>query len=259
MKRYYVYVFLIFVLLFVVMRIVSSKLESENFFSDYNDFKVKYDTIIDCGNSNGNIVIPKTVDGVSITRIGDYACNDSNIDNVYIPNTIVSIGDYAFANNSIQSLKIPDSVEEVGEGAFIHNQISNLDLPASIKIGNACFNDNQLDLDNAFFYSGNKIISYGGSIRGNVLVPSVSIIGELAFFDTYIVSINIPDSVSIIEDFAFKNNYLVEIYLSNNIKDVSESAFSNNPYLTTIIVDNKISNLVNYPWGAEDSYLYGLK
>ena len=43
MKRYYIYVFIVFILMFVIMTVVSSKFESENVFSEYNDFKVKDD------------------------------------------------------------------------------------------------------------------------------------------------------------------------------------------------------------------------
>ena len=178
---------------------------------------------------------------------------------MYIPNSILSIGNYAFANNNIENLKIPDSVLEIGEGAFIHNKISSLDFSSSLKLGNACFNDNQLDYEDAFFYNDNKLISYGGSVRGNVLLPDITIIGELAFFDTYIVSVDIPNSVLVVEESAFKNNYLVEIYLSSNVKNVSKTAFSNNPYLTTIVVESNSFNLVDYPWGAEYSNLYLLK
>jgi hypothetical protein len=251
--------FVILILTLIIMNVVSSRFETIDVFSDYNDFKVKDGTIIDCGNSSGNIVIPKTVNGVSITRIDDYACDGLNIDSVYIPNSILSIGNYAFANNNIENLKIPDSVLEIGEGAFIHNKISSLDFSSSLKLGNACFNDNQLDYEDAFFYNDNKLISYGGSVRGNVLLPDIPIIGELAFFDTYIVSVDIPNSVLVVEESAFKNNYLVEIYLSSNVKNVSKTAFSNNPYLTTIVVESDRINLVDYPWGAEYSNLYLLK
>lgn len=259
MRRYYVYMFIFLGLSLIIMGTVNNRFETEFVFSNYNDFIVKGDTIIDCGKSSGNIVIPKMIDGVEIKRIGDYACDGLNIDNVYLPSTIVSIGNYAFSNNNINSLNIPNNVKEIGEGAFIHNNITTLKFDSSLVIGNASFNDNKLDFDEAFFYRDDKLVSYGGHIKGNVILPNVSVIGEKAFYESYIVSISIPNTVTKIEDEAFKNNFLIELYIPNNIGMISETAFSSNSYLSSIIVDNNSSNLDNYPWGAVNSSLYWLK
>lgn len=260
MKRYFIYIFIVFILVvFLGIKIFSSYNKTAFTFLSYNGFKVSGDTIIGCSIEGGNIVIPRMIDGVLITKIGDNAFNGLNIDNVYIPDSIVSIGNYAFANNNINNLKIPSSVKEIGEGAFIHNNISNLEIDSEVILGNACFNDNDLDISKSFFYRDKELISYGGNIKGNVEVPNIEVIGEKAFYDTYIVSISIPDSVREIKKDAFKNNYLVEVYLSNNIDYISETAFSNNSYLAEIIVDNSSSNLLNYPWGADNSNLNWLK
>ena len=111
-----------------------------------------------------------------ITSIASYAFNDLNIDSVIIPDSIVSIGDYAFANNNISRLKIPHSVSYLGEGAFMHNSIVDIDMDSDVVIGNACFNDNHLEIKSAFFLnSNNELISYGGLIRGNVVVDNKNI------------------------------------------------------------------------------------
>ena len=148
---------------------------------------------------------------------------------------------------------------DLGGPRFIHNNISSLELSSKVEIGNACFNDNDLALEEAFFVKENELISYGGNIKGNVLIPDVVSIGKKAFFETYIVSVTLPDTVTTIEDEAFKSNYLVEIYLSDKINFVSETAFSDNIYLSEIIINNNSSNLLNYPWGAISSNLYWLK
>jgi hypothetical protein len=260
MKKYYIYIFIVVVLMFFLgFKLVFYYINSSFVFLSYNRFKIDGDTIIDCNIKGGNIVIPSSVDGVVITKIGDYAFEGLDIDNIYIPDSIVSIGKYAFANNNIRNLKIPHSVKEIGEGAFIHNDISSLNIPSGVYLGNACFNDNKLEFKDSFFYRDSELISYGGSIKGNVNISDVSIIGEKAFFETYIVSVSISDSVVSIKDDAFKNNYLVEVYLHNNIEYVSESAFSNNLYLSEVIIDKAEFDLLNYPWGAENSNLYWLK
>lgn len=260
MKKYFIYI-LIFVVLVVFLGIkIYLSFDNSSFsFLSYNGFKINGNVIVDCYIEGGNVVIPRVIDGIEIKEIGDYAFEGLNIDDVYIPDSVEKIGDYAFANNNIINLKIPSSVKEIGEGAFIHNNILNLEMKSDIKLGNACFNDNNLNFDDAFFYRDTKLISYGGDIKGNIEIPKVEVIGEKAFFETYIVSVSIPDTVISIEDFAFQNNYLVEMYLSNNIKFISETAFVDNLYLSEIIIDNNRSDLLNYPWGAENSNLYWLK
>lgn len=236
-------------------------------FFSYNGFEVEGNTIIKYNNGGGNVVIPSVIDGVTIEKIGDNAFNGLNIDSIIIPDTIISIGDYAFANNNISALKIPDSVKGIGEGAFIHNDIKDLVINEDIELGNACFNDNKLDAANAFFYRNNysELISYGGEIKGNVEIPekvndvSVNTIGEKAFFETYIISVLIPESINIIKSEAFKRNYLIELFLSSNIDNIEVNAFSDNFYLSEIIIDKDFNSILNYPWGADYSSLYWLK
>ena len=241
MKKYFIYIMLVILLiLFLVIKIFMTYRMSNFVFSTVNGFEVRDGEIIGCNIKGGNLVIPKMIDGTLITRIGAYAFEGLNIENISIPDSVVSIGDYAFKNNNIINLNIPSSVKEIGEGAFIHNKIMDLKLSKDTIIGDACFNDNMLDRSNAFFYRENVLVSYGGSIKGHVIVPNVKSIGNKAFYESGIVSVSIPDSVERIGNDAFKSNYLIEVYLSNNINFISETAFSNNIYLSEIIIDNTI-------------------
>jgi len=266
--NFFIFIFTI-ILLILILSLKIFNIYSYNntisSFASYSGFEIDGNKIIKYSNSGGNVVIPSVVNGVTITEIGDYAFYDLNIDSIIIPKTIISIGDYAFANNNISILNLPDSVVSIGEGAFIHNSIKEIKMSSNIDFGNACFNDNELDMDNAFFYKNNsnyeELISYGGKIKGNINIPNdnLKIIGEKAFYETYIVSISIPNSVIEIKKDAFKSNYLVELYLSNNINNIDISAFEDNSYLTDIIIDKKINTILDYPWGAIYSDLYWLK
>ncbi len=247
--------------------------KSENAFLTIDDFQVNGETIIKYLGKGGNVSIPRIINGVTITKIGDYAFNDLKIENVVIPNTIVEIGNYSFANNQINSLIIPSSVKKIGEGSFMHNDIRTIKMNENTIIGDGCFNDNSLDDNNAFFYRVNsdsiidysEIISYGGKNRSSVVIPETKngkkllVLGDKSFFANNIVAIDIPKTVTKIGNAAFKDNYLVEVYLSNNIKEVAIDAFANNSYLEEIVIDNYDSQLLNYPWGADKSNLHWLK
>lgn len=245
--------------LFLCIKVVSFYNSNSLVFNYYNGFEVIGDTIVGCNFEGGNLIIPSVIDGVEVKKIGDKAFVGIGLESVYLPDSIISIGDYAFANNKLKSVKIPESVKEIGEGAFIHNNISNLEISDSVILGNASFNDNYLEVNKAFFYRDNELVSYGGNIKGNVVIPDISVIGEKAFFQTYIISVSIPNTVTTIKSNAFQNNYLVELYLSENIKDIADNAFSDNSYLSEIVINNNENSLIDYPWGASNSSLYWLK
>lgn len=266
-KNKNIYIIIIVIVLVILLAIKLFNIYKTNLsfiFASYDGFEIDGDTIVKYNIEGGNVVVPRMVNGVVITKIGDYAFNDLNIDNITIPDTITTIGDYAFANNNLTILNLPDSVTSLGEGAFMHNALVEIKMKPDIEIGNACFNDNMLNEEEAFFYKDSnreELISYGGKIRGNVDISNnkLTTIGEKAFLETYIVSISIPDSVTLIKEQAFKGNHLVEMYLSSNIEAIEVDAFVDNAYLTEIVINKESNSILNYPWGADNSNLYWLK
>jgi len=70
-----------------------------------------------------DLVIPETINGVTVTAIGDGAFAASNIISVTIPNSVTSIGDYAFITNNLTSVTFSDSVTVIGKNAFSNNKL----------------------------------------------------------------------------------------------------------------------------------------
>ena len=70
-----------------------------------------------------DLVIPETINGVTVTAIGDGAFVASNIMSVTIPNSVTSIGDYAFLANNLTSVTFSDSVTVIGKNAFSNNKL----------------------------------------------------------------------------------------------------------------------------------------
>lgn len=261
MKRN-IYIFLLVVLLLFVLIKVFISITRLSTFKNYNDFVVEGDTIVKY-NGSGNVVIPKTIDGVVIKKIGDNAFNGLKIDNVVIPDSIVSIGNYAFSNNNLKYLNIPESVLEIGEAAFMNNLLSKIDMSSNVTLSSACFNNNLLDLEDAFFYKDvykKELISYGGKIKGNiVLEEGVEIIGERAFLNTGIISINISSSIYEIKKEAFKGNNLVEVLIPKNVSLIASDCFFDNNYLVDVYVEKNDNNIINYPWGLNNSNINWIK
>jgi len=91
------------------------------------------DFLCTSGNSNNlptvtNVVIPKTINGVAVTKIGASAFNSNNLTEATLSNNITEIGNYAFYGNGLTNIIIPDSVVTIGEYAFAYNPIANLTI-----------------------------------------------------------------------------------------------------------------------------------
>ena len=129
-----------------------------------------------------DVVIPKTINGVTVKHIGDesfatcgkgplqmsYKENDNNISimpfnndknivmdtiessdcrltSVVIPDSVTTIGYMAFQNNNLTSVTIPNSVTTIGNHAFSRNNLTSVVIPDSVTtIGNYAFSRNNL-------------------------------------------------------------------------------------------------------------------
>ena|GEM_PF-2505730 len=67
--------------------------------------------------SAATLTIPSTVDGHTVTAIGDEGFSGVSC-NIVLPDTIKEIGSYAFSNSGITSITLPPSLTTLGEGAF---------------------------------------------------------------------------------------------------------------------------------------------
>lgn len=77
-------------------------------------------TITGYTGSGGDVTIPGVIDGLPVSRIGDYSFSScTNLTSVTIPDSVTNIGNSAFSYcASLTSVTIPDSVTSIGEEAF---------------------------------------------------------------------------------------------------------------------------------------------
>lgn len=173
-----------------------------------------------------DVVIPSSINEVSVTTIGGGAFAENNLTSVVIPDSVTTIGGDAFSGNNLTSVVIPDSVTTIGDWAFAANNLISVVIPDSVtEIGGSAFNNNQLSESQAYIYARNgngsidytTIVSYGGAKRDNVVIPNnVTTIGDWAFAENNLTSVIIPDSVTIIENHAFAYNNLSSVYIGAN-------------------------------------------
>lgn len=169
-----------------------------------------------------DVVIPSTINGVTVTYVGDEAFESKNLNYVKFPTTIIEIGSNAFANNNISSIDLSGSIKYISSLAFSNNKIIELVIPYGVEsIGGGAF---------------------GVNLISSVTIPnSVTDIDVQAFFVNNISTLTIPSSVYYIGNMAFLDNPIENLTIKGNTTNLPHRFDSN---LSTIGFDNPTINYV---------------
>jgi len=93
----------------------------------------------------GDVIIPETIDGLPVTRIGDNAFEGrTDLTSVVLPNSVTSIGVRAFATCFILTgIVLPDNVTSIGNSAFMEcSGLTNVVIGSSVTtIGDYAFDN----------------------------------------------------------------------------------------------------------------------
>lgn len=238
-------------------------------------------TITDCNTSIcGDITIPSTLGGYSVTKIDPKAFNMcKKLKSITIPNSVTSIGGYAFFScSSLASVTIPDSVTNIGDYAFCEcTSLTNITISDNVtSIGKGAFyNCNSLKKitlpfvgntingkSNTHFgyifkansYSENK--SYVPSSLKEVIITKAKNIDSRAFcWCSSLTSITIPNSVTSIGEYAFDG---CESLTKVNTTDLAAWCNINfysghsNPlyYAKSLYINDKLATNITIPNGV---------
>lgn len=181
--------------------------------------------------AGGAVVIPTSIDGMTVTSIGNSAFSNAfSLTSVTIPGSVSSIGEAAFANcDNLTNVAIASGVTNLGDYAFV----SCFSL-ATVTIGNG------IPSIGAYAFSGTMISSF--------TIPStVTNISQYAFSDTSLTSITIPGSVSSIGQGAFNPSlYLTNLTIANGVTSIGEVAFASCSFLGSFTIPSSVNNIAPY-------------
>lgn len=77
----------------------------------------------------GNAAIPGTINGLTVTAIGDDAFTVCpNLTGLIIPDSVTSIGMAAFVSSGLTNIAIPSSVTNIGNYAFAATGLTNISV-----------------------------------------------------------------------------------------------------------------------------------
>jgi hypothetical protein len=189
------------------------------------------------------LVVPESIDGVTVTRIGVGAFVSANLDSLRLPDTIKHIGGEAFAESGLESIIIPNSVVSTGHDTFrdgidgdvfvikpaeqrfsVYDFSSSSNVYACESVDSSGFPFNctnaypditRVELDRETSMS---LIDSNGHAN----VPSIyTMIGDSAFALSSLSSITLPNTIQHIGEEAFVSTNLSSLILPSSVESIS--------------------------------------
>lgn len=182
-------------------------------------------------------------DGLQI--IGDEAFrNTLSLNEVILPDSIISLGSSAFHGSGLHSVKLPSELNEIAPSLFQDaRNLKEINLPNSIiKIESNAFRNTQL----TNIVLPNELVTIGdGAFYGNTELLTIDFnealksIGVFAFGNnTKLEIINLPVNLVTIGDFAFESNLAVsELHINSKLLNVGYHAFKMNDFAVIYLDD----------------------
>jgi len=191
-----------------------------------------------------NVTIPATIEGYTVTAIGDSAFRSCNkLTSLTLPETLISIGSHSFYYcSALTSINIPASVTSIGAQAF--SSCERITAIYVDDIGAWCNIEFKEYSSNPLYFAKNLYLN--GELAGDISVPEgTTTIKAYAFYGCEsLTGISIPASVTSIGDRAFYNcTGLVSISISEGVESIGECAFYGCESLTGIIIPVSVTSI----------------
>jgi prepilin-type N-terminal cleavage/methylation domain-containing protein len=186
-----------------------------------------------------DVIIPCTIGGVNVEKIGNSAFASKSLTSVLMPDTILTIGSSAFYSNQIATLSLGSSVQSISSSAFYGNKITNLVLPDSLLTLADGYNSCSVSFCPKGVFNGNPLtsVTFGSGI---------TTIGTYAFYETTTLTtadFSRSKNLTTIKDSAFYSNNLfaVDLTASSTLASIQASAFASNKIVDLSIGGNNLT------------------
>lgn len=181
--------------------------------------------------TKSELVIPSTIAGEKVTRIGAEAFINCSLTSVEIPEDVTVIGPGAFRKcKNLTSINIPEGLTTIGASAFLGcSSLTNINIPKGVITISA----------NAFFDCS--------GLTNITIADGVKCIDDSAFYRcSGLTSIVIPGSVTSIHNSAFLGcNGLTNVEISEGLSFIGDSVFEGCSALTSIKIPSSVELIGN--------------
>lgn len=190
----------------------------ENFRTDNNTLT----GVTSMGLAYRDLIIPRKINGYSITSIGDrFLYNKSGAVNIIIPDSVTNLGIQTFENcGTLRTIELPNAITSIPDSMCDGTGLKHINIPDSVtSIGS-----------DAFRYCNMEYINIPNSVTN---------IGVGAFqYCKVLKTIALPRGLTIIESKVFDGCWnLASVTIPNTITSIKEAAFGDCPNLTTVYYD----------------------
>ena len=212
----------------------------------------------------GTYEINKLVIGNGITSIGNYAFfNLENwaVDNLALPDSLISIGKGAFEECHLKSVSLPNGLVSMGEYAFERNDFTEIVMPNSLESLGAgafmyCF-----DLKDVTFSERLTEIKHStfwcDALTELNLPSSVTTVGRGAFLQCDFKTLVIPEGLTSVGDVVFAEcDNLETVIIPDTVTEIVSSAFNYCSNLKTIIIPDSVTSIYDNNYYGADIYVF---
>ena len=171
------------------------------------------------GEENEAVIIPETIDGNRVTKIGFKAFSECHsVKYLRIPEGVTCIGSKAFSNcTSLADIYLPNTLTVIGENAFEYcTSLTGIQITENVEtIGNGAFSYcaslDSVDLPYKITELSNDLFHQCRSLKEIWIPESVVSIGENTFaFCESLTEIKLPDGLKTIGHYAFGGCFALE-------------------------------------------------
>ncbi|MBQ2825382.1 MAG: leucine-rich repeat protein [Clostridia bacterium] len=210
-------------------------------------------TITDYTQYNTEVVIPNTIEGYKVTKIGSYAFywDHPYITSIVLPIHLKEIGIQAFAScENLDNVIIPSNVQYIGDGAFSKCfKLSNIQIKGNIKymgsgvFYNTAFQKNSNNWNNNILYLSSILIEANDIVGHCNIKNGTTTIAKRAFWNcVHLKSISLPCTIENICDVAFYTDSAYSNF-ENHLTDVYYNGTEQK--WNSINIDSKNNDLLN--------------
>ncbi len=189
----------------------------------------------------------------TVTEIGNAAFYNSNLEEIILPESLVSIGNSAFGyNRNLVGIAIPDTVEYIGDEAFRYCEtITEVNLPQGLaSIGSeafyCCYSLETITIPDTVTSIGSYAFSHTAVTE--ITLPSALTEISYGLFSQCenLTDITIPDTVTTIGEHAFAGTAITEITLPSSLTGISNGLFDECWLLTDITIPDTVTEIGDY-------------
>ena len=207
------------------------------------------------------LIIPQRISNYRVTEIGSRAFNNTEITELYIPDSVTKLGDNSFSTdflndfNFLTKVSLPSELQSASSPFYGQKNLKEVvfrgnwkTIPSSLFSGTGI---EKLVIPEGVTEIGAGAFS-GSSLKEVVLPRTLTKIGDSAFSGTQLTRLTLPEGITEIGSSAFSGSSLKEVVLPRTLTKIGDYAFSRTQ-LKDITLPTSVTSIGSGAFGAIDS------